>query len=44
MNPRISVILLTTLIGAGQGLFVALFSVEAGALFGLIYLAFAFFG
>ena len=30
MNPAFSVILLTTLIGAGQGLFLALFSVEAG--------------
>ena len=36
MNPTFSVILLTTLIGAGQGLFVELFSVEAGALFGLL--------
>jgi sulfite dehydrogenase (quinone) subunit SoeC len=36
VNPKFSVILLTTLIGAGQGLFVALFSVEAGALFGLL--------
>jgi sulfite dehydrogenase (quinone) subunit SoeC len=36
MNPRISVILLTTLIGAGQGLFVALVAVEIGALFDLL--------
>ena len=34
MNPRFSVILLTTLIGAGQGLFVALVAVEIGALLG----------
>ena len=33
MNPKFSVILLTTLIGAGQGLFVAVFSVEVAALF-----------
>ena len=36
MNPRISVILLTTLIGAGQGLFIALFVVEVGVLFELV--------
>ena len=36
MNPRVSVILLTTLIGAGQGLFIAVFAVELGALFGLL--------
>ena len=36
MNPRLSVILLTTLIGAGQGLFIAVFAVELGALFGLV--------
>ena len=36
MNPRISVILLTTLIGAAQGLFVALFLVELCALFELV--------
>ena len=33
MNPRLSVILLTTLIGAGQGLFIALFVAEIGVLF-----------
>jgi DMSO reductase anchor subunit len=31
MHPAFSVILLTTLIGVGQGLFLALFGVEAGA-------------
>ena len=36
MNPKLSVILLTTLIGAGQGLFIAVFVVELGALFGLL--------
>ena len=36
MNPQFSVIFLTTLIGAGQGLFVALFAVEIGALSGLL--------
>ena len=36
MNPRWSVILLTTLIGAGQGLFVAVFTVEVAALFGVL--------
>jgi len=30
MNPAFSVIFLTTLLGAGQGLFLALFAVEAG--------------
>ncbi len=35
MNPAFSVIFLTTLIGAGQGLFLALYAVEVGALFGL---------
>ena len=33
MNPKFSVILLTTLIGAGQGLFIAVFAVEVAALF-----------
>jgi DMSO reductase anchor subunit len=33
VNPKFSVILLTTLIGAGQGLFIAVFAVELGALF-----------
>ena len=33
MNPAFSVIFLTTLIGAGQGLFLALYGIEiAGAL------------
>jgi DMSO reductase anchor subunit len=36
VNPKFSVILLTTLIGAGQGLFIAVFVVEVGALFGLL--------
>jgi len=36
VNPRFSVILLTTLIGAGQGLFIALCIVEIGALFDLL--------
>jgi sulfite dehydrogenase (quinone) subunit SoeC len=36
VNPRFSVILLTTLIGAGQGLFIALFVAEIGALFDLL--------
>jgi len=31
MHPAFSVIFLTTLIGVGQGLFVALFSAEMGA-------------
>jgi len=34
MNPALSVILLTTLIGAGQGLFVALVAADLGARFG----------
>jgi DMSO reductase anchor subunit len=33
VNPKFSVIFLTTLIGAGQGLFVAVFTVEVAALF-----------
>jgi DMSO reductase anchor subunit len=33
VNPKLSVILLTTLIGAGQGVFVAVFAVEVAALF-----------
>jgi DMSO reductase anchor subunit len=36
VNPRFSVILLTTLIGAGQGLFVAVFVVEVAARFDLV--------
>ncbi len=36
MHPAISVILLTTLIGAGQGLFLALFTVQIYALVGLL--------
>jgi DMSO reductase anchor subunit len=36
MNPAWSVIFLTTLIGAAQGLFLALFGVEAAAKLGLI--------
>jgi DMSO reductase anchor subunit len=36
MNPHFSVILLTTLIGAGQGLFIAVFAAELCALFGLV--------
>jgi len=36
VRPAISVILLTTLIGAGQGLFLALFSVQALARIGLL--------
>jgi sulfite dehydrogenase (quinone) subunit SoeC len=36
MRPALSVILLTTLIGAGQGLFIALFSAQAHALAGLL--------
>ncbi len=36
MNPAFSVILLTTLIGAGQGLFLALFTVESYAAFDLL--------
>ena len=34
MHPAFSVLFLTTLIGAGQGLFLALYAVETGALFG----------
>ena len=34
MHPAFSVIFLTTLIGAGQGLFIALYCTEAGARFG----------
>jgi DMSO reductase anchor subunit len=36
MHPQFSVLFLTTLIGAGQGLFVALVAVEIGALFELL--------
>ena len=36
MHPAWSVILLTTLIGAGQGLFLALFTVQSYTLFGLL--------
>ena len=36
MHPQFSVLFLTTLIGAGQGLFVALIAVEIGALFDLL--------
>lgn len=36
MKPAFSVIFLTTLIGAGQGLFLALFTVESYAAFGLL--------
>ncbi|MDC0994009.1 dimethyl sulfoxide reductase anchor subunit [bacterium] len=36
MRPAFSVIFLTTLIGAGQGLFLALFTVETYGVFGLI--------
>jgi DMSO reductase anchor subunit len=36
MNPAFSVIFLTTLIGAGQGLFLALFTAQSYALFGLL--------
>ena len=36
MNPALSVILLTTLIGVGQGLFLALFTAQSYALFGLL--------
>jgi DMSO reductase anchor subunit len=36
MRPAYSVILLTTLIGAGQGLFLALFTAQFYALFGLL--------
>jgi DMSO reductase anchor subunit len=36
VNPKFSVILLTTLIGAGQGLFIAIFAVEVGGLLDLV--------
>ena len=36
MHPAFSVIFLTTLIGAGQGLFLALFTVQTYGLFGLL--------
>jgi len=36
MRPAFSVVFLTTLIGAGQGLFLALFTVESYAAFGLL--------
>ena len=36
MRPDLSVLLLTTLIGAGQGLFLALFTVQLYALAGLL--------
>src|SRR3989338_3341985 len=36
MKPAFSVIFLTTLIGAGQGLFLALFTHQSYALFGLL--------
>src|ERR1700704_361643 len=36
MRPALSVLLLTTLIGAGQGLFLALFTVEVCALAGFL--------
>jgi DMSO reductase anchor subunit len=36
MNPALSVIFLTTLIGVGQGLFLALFTQQSYALFGLL--------
>jgi len=36
MRPAFSVILLTTLLGAGQGLFLALYAVETGAHFDLL--------
>jgi DMSO reductase anchor subunit len=36
VRPAFSVLLLTTLIGAGQGLFLALFTVQLGALAGLV--------
>ena len=39
MHPAISVILLTTLIGAGQGLFLALFTVQSHALVGVLAVA-----
>ena len=36
MNPALSVIFLTTLIGVGQGLFLALFTQQSYALFDLL--------
>ncbi len=36
MRPALSVLLLTTLLGAGQGLFLALFAVDVCALAGLV--------
>lgn len=36
MNPAFSVIFLTTLIGVGQGLFLALYAAELGSAFGLL--------
>lgn len=36
MRPAFSVIFLTTLIGAGQGLFLALYAIEMGARFGVV--------
>jgi len=36
MNPAFSVVFLTTLIGAGQGLFLVLYAAELGARFGLL--------
>lgn len=36
MRPALSVLLLTTLIGTGQGLFLALFTIESYAAFGLL--------
>ena len=36
MRPDLSVLLLTTLIGAGQGLYLALVTVQVYALFGLL--------
>ena len=45
MRPAFSVIFLTTLIGAGQGLFLALFTHQSYALFGLLPMqADAFYG
>ena len=36
MNPAFSVIFLTTLIGVGQGLFLALYAAELGSAFELV--------
>ena len=36
MHPAFSVIFLTTLIGAGQGLFLALYALEIGAKIGIL--------